>query len=638
MSFPKDASKIYDEVISGHDFVREFLVHRSDALQGYHGPFYRSSGNAILGEGALPDNTFYEFLSFMLPMACYGPPQTSMATTRIAATKNVRGLEQATNQFAIDADLQATDEELFTDFAFDFAVGIVERRKTDQLVPGEADQDGNSTEGTDPVYKPHLRRISPLDVSIDHLARSASDRRFTAHINIGDRESMIAHAEANPDEGWEVDGLRAMSLNAGMSRTSRDAEQTSSNREDVTYWVVWVPEAEGLDVPEGEEHLYHGVIYTIAEAYTGDQSVGIEIRKPVDYFGPRWGPYFFGGDKIVPDVPIPLGPATAWASQSRDLNDSSKSIRNRAQRKKRGIIINKMEAEGLADEILDNEDDMVWEVDITAEQIQNAIAQVDVGGLDQQDLAYNELTRTGWQRISGLSDAAKGEVTGVGTATENQIAAASGNKRAAYTVMKFNKLREQYFRTLAWYFFHDEFFVQEIPKSGGLTVAAEGDLGPQPRYRGGVDEERGERPEDFETLNIKVRVGSGRFTSDQENQAKQQALSGLIMDSQALVQMPWVDVDRFVELRAELHQMPELLDVIDAQRLSQLQQMPPAEGGPAQPQTSYQVQKPSGGGITIQGSSGSRGPQPSGPTQTLGQSPGPRPITSAPAQTGTGQQ
>lgn len=578
---PKD---VWAEVEAAKVVLRSYLGDFSGDVKRMAGPAYQD--RAVTPD---PENHAFEFLALFNPQLVWGSPQFRITTSRFGeAQTRSRALQLALNRWVRLTRMRECNEAMASDFALRWAVARVGTKP----YPGTIDVD-------DPPRLPFLSRVSPHDGIWDPHARHPADAQFTGFRVRVARKALLKHAKANPQEGWDVRVLETKQAPSAYGDEVLPAK-AGTERDEVDVWTLWFP-TYALPGEPGEDEGFHGTLVTVVEGV--DNTIGWS-RKPRPFFGPRTGPLVWGGAYYMSDHFAPLSPIQATQQQADYLNDISRAVIRSVESYKRVFITSSAK---LAQIIKDSPHDLVHHID--QQEVAKAVASLEIGGLTQQLMAAKEDARITLDRVSGIHDAQRGNVTGAGTATEVAAAQQWSAARSGFVAQKFKDMLSKIGATVAYYFDRDESVVIDLGEEGQNAFADE--MGPIDHaiFRGGL--QRHESPEDFDAMDFSIEAFSVDQSTESQLMVRRQAFDMVTQTLAAVApSAPHIPWDEWLRVQSELTQQPDLERLLDMGALRKVQQLmmqQPIQAkaqSPATPRMSSDV----GGGGGGAGFRGGKGP------------------------------
>lgn len=430
------------EVNSAERF-RDLHISTMDTLiQEYHGPYYRS--DRMADAEPAPENHAYEWLALVTTKIVYDNPVVEVSSRHGGVPKDIiLRMKHGLNQWAEMHDLWTTLLQVWYDCAFAF--GVI--RTTLQPMPGYKGFTAQNGIAIKPQW-PVCKRVDPRRFVIDpRCGGNISNARFMGHVWHRDKEDLLKA------RGFNHDVIREISLDAGLDKIKSygGSGDNGPTRKEIVGYELWVPE---ITLPEAEGLPgYHGTIYTLGVAVNGQEvSEPQWIRDPRPYYGPATGPYSMFGIYWVPGCIFPLSPLAATYEQVKELNLHATAASRGAASFKRFIGYNPSNPNaGLAAKHAQHGE--VVPIDNLGDDLQ----EMNLGGVDPSQYEYLKFLRERRDRVTGLNDAARGNVAGTGTATEIADAASQRDNRMAFMDRMFQKATIGVLNKAGWFLFNSEF-------------------------------------------------------------------------------------------------------------------------------------------------------------------------------------
>lgn len=594
--------------------VRSHLVRYAPTFSG---TFVGESGYT---ENHDPENHILELVTTYMPELVMTNPRVKVTSPRVDGDSKNRaeGLTNAGNRWIRDTDLKRHVEKVGVDFLFRHGVTLISRSKN----PKELFDNEDS-----PMW-PVVKRIPMDEFLVDSKAKEASLARFMGHPVERDYDDVLQHAEDHPEEGWDVEAIKRMGPGGGgdpsheRNRVSR--QSYAPDRDEVTYYELYVPEIELEDHEDYDPRIHHGAWLTVAlvaDSSDADQArSGVFIREPQPARCPRWGPYEWTSGLVVPNEAFGLSLVSATDQQREDLNKHARSVARSAARYKRFVAVNDGDSD-LQAKIEGSEHDYV--IPVNTEDVGRNVVPVEVGGITEQQITYLQLAQDRLDRVSGMSDAVRGAVTGDGTATENAIANERASAAMAFMAGKMRDHVLGVLRTVLWYLDTEDGLEIEIGLEGmGDVARVDADI-QSAKFVGGDGLAEGNKPIDVDNFDFELDLFSMGRVPDQVEQMRAQTYMQVVqmaatLGPQTALFMPWGEV---LSQLAELYNMPQIKKILDtdalhnfAQMMLQQQLAPPQAGGgsEAQPRLSRDQTKPGPINVTDRSSRGPQGFLPGG--------------------------
>ncbi len=447
------------EVTAARTFRDAVLTHWLEMVYEYAGA---GMGPAIGSLHAMadwsPENHTFEYISLIVPSLVHTNPKFKTKSRRGGDFKEIaQAMEHGLNRWAADVRIRETLIPVTVDACM--AYGVIH---TSLEQYGEQQAIGGRT-------RPKVDRVPPRAWFMDPMALVYKAAMYQGHEYPESLERLRQEAE-DPESGWDAEALANITKpNVEGKRIGRDGTRGSPpDRDEVLCTEIWVPDyqLEGYTPEDG----YNGTIFTLLEGYAGSGEMEGEgfIREPRPYYGPATGPYTLMGVYTVPDQAYPLGPLQAVRGQVKILNDQVRSMYDSAARYKRILLVS-AQAEKLKEALAGGEHDTV--IPIPGLKADEYLV-VEVGGITQQQLEARAVLRDSLDRASGISDAARGSVTGRGSATENAIANDGAATRTGYVKEQVTSAVAACAANAAWYMWHTDSVIFSLGEESANAMGA----------------------------------------------------------------------------------------------------------------------------------------------------------------------
>jgi hypothetical protein len=568
-----DLASLVREIESAESFRDTHLVEWKSLIERFHGPSYRESREQMDD----PENFILEYIALLLPRIVHDNPTVRVKSARPVSQSEAAGVLQiGINRWCKMVGVRNTLERIATDMllAYGVALTVNEPRK------------GYVTSLTEDPYLPRVYRISPDRFFVDPAATHLDEARYMGHCWITDRDDLLASAES--DKTWDIDVIERVAANTGVSdvRDDTDIDRNIPDRKELVVYEVWVPElhdeaAELIDAVT-DRAMFNGTIYTVVkgQAESGKKANMGMARAPRPYYGPRTGPYTVFGVYTVPDDPYPLSPIMALMPQIDDVNMHLRNMRYSASAYKRLLAVDARNAK-MAQDIRDREDLYV----VLADNLDpDALRTIEVGGITAQQVQYASMAQDRLDRVSGIHDAMRGNVSGNATATEVQVAESSSGLRISHLKRQFQESVNRCLRSVGWFMFYDDKVVFPVGEDG-IAIMGE----PEPIFSAMA------MVGAFDDLDIDVEAYSMERVSEGLLQRRSVELLQVIGNiSQAVVAAPHVDWKQVLSVVGNAMNMPNLGDMIDMRAVQQMrgqaqQAASGAQAGKSQPRSMQEI-------------------------------------------------
>ena len=550
--------KFRREVESAEAFRDAHLSDLRSMVERYHGPSFRDDRADPMYDD--PENFAHEYISLVLPRIIHDVPKFRVRLADPMLELAIgRRMQVALNRWSRITKLRRTLERVAVDMllAYGVTMTVSEPRPECRIVDGKA------------PYLPRVYRISPERFFIDPAAQHVEDARYMGHCYAIDKSDLIAKAEV--DDTYDLQAIMDIAPNTDLEEARDDEGRHLEDRQELAVYEVWVPEIDQVAAEIADElvggGMVNGTIYTMVKGRNGKTQYGGFIRKPIPYFGPKSGPYTLFGVYTVPEDPYPLSPLMAIQSQVNDLNSTLASMRDSAARYKRLIMVDARNHK-LAQDLKDKPHDFI----VISESLdKDKVMPVEVGGITAQQVQYSQIAQDRLDRVSGVHDAMRGNISGTATATEVAVAESSATMRMAHLKRQFQEAVDDLARSVCWFMWHDDRVVFPLGREGVEAL-----LEANPVFAGGV------RMSGWEDLEVSVDAYSMERTS--EGLVQKRALELLQITSnvaQGMMTMPFIRWREILSVIGDALNVPHLADMIDMQGIQQMQQasMAPQQGG-----------------------------------------------------------
>lgn len=439
---------LWDEITRAEEYRRSKLGHRDRLIQEFHGPYWGPSGET----GNSADNHTYEFVTNMAPRMVFNNPRVnvrsrrSTAPHRLAAEAVRRGCER----WIADSSVRDTLRYLATDMLMGWGIAMVTTDDRPDITPPE---EVDVKEFRWPV----VTRLSPDHVYFDPGAHSFGECRFVGHKYRADIDDVIEMARENEDGTWDLQVAKDLQPTGGDATGEFRTQADTPDRKQVWIYEVWI--GEDPHTEEGNEGG-KGRIHTVVIG--AEDNKPRTLREPYDYIGPDTGPYVMFGAYYVPDHSAPLSPLVATAPQSEDTDLIARAISAGAKAFKTVVLANGSKIAGIVNS---GGDKYVFNV---GQKLDNdMVRELNIGGVQNEQITAYQLAREKLQRISGLSDAMRGDAGGDNTATAEQIAFQSSNVRVDFIRQAFEGSTTELLTKVCWFLFDDDSVAFPLSVDGG---------------------------------------------------------------------------------------------------------------------------------------------------------------------------
>jgi len=530
-----------------------------DKVARYHGPYYNSDGAD--GSQYSPENTYYEYVSLMVPRLVFDNPRVQVSSRRPGTQQDVaEALRHGMNRWSRDAKLRKLLVEVASDMLLGYGVCLVrpdhkKKYASPNATPFKADET--------PAW-PACERIAPRRFFVDPEAERIESARFMGHMWRMDKEDLEELARTREEQGWNLDAIESLGRQEDPNRKHGYGYEGTPDRKEVYCYEIYVPEVE-LDDSPGPKAGFHGTIYTLGCSQPlgsdDEDNASAFVRDPRPYYGPPSGPYVMFGAYKVPDRVYPLSPLTAVEAQVTDLNDHVQAASNSMLKHKRIVGVNDPRTAQLVKNV---EHDYVAVVPF--EDGKALVQEFVMGGQTDQQANWIATCRQRADRVLGMDEALRGSVSGSGTATEHSIASEAANTRIAFIKQSFTDAVISVLTRVAFYMYHDDSikFPLDMDAMKELGLPQDTELVFQGGGHEGADYS-------FEDLELEIEPYSMERASEGLAQKRAMEMHTMLLNSLQLMQAfpdyPWKD--HFGKIGNAMN-APDMVELVDAKLLERL--------------------------------------------------------------------
>lgn len=547
-SYWLDAGNLRREIQASEAQRNAKISSFADMIRKYEGP----GRHGDMANDYAPENHYFEWVSLVLSELLATNPKVTISTSRpTVAAVDALAIESALNRWIEDTNYVRYLQRIGMAWSFVYGVGLT----TVEQYGGDFD---------DPRQKPRVIYLDPEQFGLDPLARSWEESRFMFHRCAERKVDLLARAKVQ--DGWDMEALKNLATEEevqGLGRPKADV-----GRDEISYWEVWVPE---LNDEDDEEH--HGKILTIG-VMSGSTALPKELRKPRRYYGPRWGPYTLFGAYDVPRSAWPMGALQAHEGQNIEVNLHARANSKSASRRKTIMVYdekNKGDAAKIA-KACDGE-----AVGLTSFEKSN-FEIFESRGVTEDALAYEQWARARLERVSGLNERAKGDLSGSSTATADAIAARGASARMRHLEQTLYDGCTRQLRTVAWFYWHNDRIIEQLPPEAAAQIA---EMYGDPRIaEGPVFVQGGGFQGSFDDMELRIEQYSMQRVDEATMQAKSLQMAQVIPSlAAAAVQFPFMPWDEIFTKVGKAMNWPELgkvdMEMLAAQSAMLMQSQDP---------------------------------------------------------------
>ena len=529
----------------------------SNMIRLFEGP----GRQEVTDEAFLPYNFYFEWMSLVRPQIAFQNPRVRVRSKKPDSNAvQAKALEYYLNRWIRDTHYIRTVERATTHMAFSHGVTMT---VLDDYTAGDYD---------DPVSRPRKILIDPSQFGMDSLARSWEESRIFFHKCVCDKSELLERAKE--EDGWDVKAVEKMMTSSNVKEIGRP--DTTLDRGEVCYWEVWIPD----DSPE--DSMENGTLLCIGNHSTPDGPRAKFLRKPRPYYGPRWGPYTIWDAYYVPRSPWPMGPFQAMDGLVRAVNAQARVNLRRARGRKDLMLFDESDTKD-AEKILNAPDGSGVGI---AQFEGSKFEKVAIGGINEDELTYEQWLDGLLKRGSGLSSAELGNAASGASATADAIAARGSAARLSFLEQKVYDAVQRDLKTVAYFAWRDNSIVMPLGKEFQNELV---NMGVPPELALGVPLEwRGGETGSFDDLEIEIEPYSMRRVDEAGEQAKTLQFFQLMTQIAGMIpQTPWMDWNKMLNTLGERFYMPELGETVDLDLAAQVgaMMMQQQQAMAAQPKT-----------------------------------------------------
>lgn len=358
------------------------------------------------------ENHAFEYTVNTVGLLVAGPPSVRVTDGGVE-DDDTRLLQDALRSQIVRQKMVRTFRQLATDVPFDFPVALVTLQPTHG-----AKYRGGSVVPMEPVIK----RLGSRRYGCDIDAPLYGKPRHQFHIVVKRRSELLeAQDDGQPAyDPVKVRGVQQGPLSALRAELSLDGITVSEDDKDlVVLYEIFVPDL-----------FDDGGWITMAP----DADGGVYIREPRPAVCCQGGPYAVGGLHFGPDQVYPTAPLAVTRRHVDELNAFHKQITEDAKSLKRITFVNGQQPGVIANIQTANSGDVLsipgWGGQVLTQ---------DIGGVNPGLLEHVEGRKQLLDRVSGLSDTERGNVTPGATATGIDRAATYTNMRRDIAISSFTE-------------------------------------------------------------------------------------------------------------------------------------------------------------------------------------------------------
>lgn len=415
-----------------------------DSLRRYTGPLFK--GNS-LGPSDGVDSHEFEVCSLFTPQIVFDNPRAAINSNREGPVQDVaRAMMGGANRWAQQVNFRDTLEQLCHMYLMRRGRLMI----STELIPGAQKTTSPMRQGEFLPMRPAAKVISPRRTLDDPLSTCDEESLFIGHEGVVPIAWL--QAQAKVDRSWDRSIIANLKPEQGLTDVWRPQANTKEKRNDVGIATFWCPRAVNEEDEYSTKLGYNGKIYTMLLDASQDRGKRVQmIRKPLPAFCHPRGPYVDFGAYFVMDNTIRLSPIVAVLAQVRHREIHEAAASRAAARAKRIVALdaNNIDDANKINTAKDGDAVVITGLD------KKALVEMELGGLGDFRMEYLAYLRQRLDRSASLDDAARGSVTGQGTATENQIAFQATSARMGYLKRRFNDCTRDAYDRACHLMFHE---------------------------------------------------------------------------------------------------------------------------------------------------------------------------------------
>lgn len=363
-------ARLFKAIKASRDALEPFRRVRKTLVQDYVGSWYTT--------GVETPKTLVNLINqtariYTVALAAHNP-QVLVSTPNVANLPFARRFEVNLNKLIGDMALDQTFRAIVLDAFFCIGCGVVMMRDTDTRFHGilESEEDVWLDPG-----EPWLNRVSLDDLILDMPAKELSKMRYCGHRYRADYEKVMdepGYSKAVKEKLKPTSREHHDSTGAARDIASNDA-QDDDLKDMVWLQDVWIAENNSV------------------ATFACDQDLPPLIER--EWIGSQAGPYKFLSLGTVPDNVIPSSPAM----NLKGLHDLQNRLHRRMEKDSDAHrIVNAYPPAGAEDaEKIRKAERNSW----VRMNDPKSIQQVEVGGIDQRDLAFSTFIQDEFDRFAG---------------------------------------------------------------------------------------------------------------------------------------------------------------------------------------------------------------------------------------------
>jgi len=365
-------------------------------------------------------NHAWEWCTIMVPHLIYQRPRVRVSEFGYTDT-DTETLQQGLNGLIEQTRPELVLQQIAFDLQFDFGVGLIQLSPT----PGLKQPNPEFV-----PMRPELKRVSPRMYFEDAESPKFGKPRFCGHLEVVTLDELQTKMGEDGQRLYDDDEI------AGISGgTIGDVMQDLSLHDSIT-----------VD-PQRQTVLAHIFIESdkTLRCMAWGQGSAMYLGQPRQYVGVPEGPYMRFGAYIDPDQVYPVAPLTVPKKRVEELMaHQEQASRDAATAKRFGVVSSG--SPGVIANLQSCDSGSILGIP----GFNGIFQSVEWGGPMAQTLQYIEHAQSQLDRMTGLNNPMRGNITGDATATENALAGQFADVRLKYTQNVFTRDVGETFRRMAW--------------------------------------------------------------------------------------------------------------------------------------------------------------------------------------------
>jgi hypothetical protein len=367
---PEKRGRLLKAIKSSRDAMEPFRRVRKELVRDYVGSWYSVDG----AQNKTLVNLMNQTARIYTVALAANNPQVLVSTPRVETLPFARRFEVNLNKLISDMALDQTFRAIVLDAFFCIGCGVVMMRDTDTRFHGllESEEDVWLDPG-----EPWLNRVSLDDLILDMPAKELTKMRYCGHRYRADYEKVMDE----PGYSKKVKDKLKPSSREAMDSTGATREiGTDPSEDDDLKDMIWLQD---VWIAENKS------VATLA----CDQDLEPLIER--DWTGSQAGPYKFLSLGDTPDRVIPTSPAV----NLKGMHDLQNRLHRRMEADSDAHrVVNVYHPSGATDaEKIRTAERNSWQMSNDPKNI----SQVEVGGIDQRDMAMATFIQEEYDRMAG---------------------------------------------------------------------------------------------------------------------------------------------------------------------------------------------------------------------------------------------